>query len=101
MGARPEIRDESTERTGGRYSVGVGAQSTQVRPGRLVLAVAFALVLSIPFFWRLGDEEFHGDESHWISSGQEALALVTSGRLDDPLWREQFYLYSQPQVGKL
>lgn len=68
---------------------------------RLALRLVVALVLAVPFFWRLGDEEFHGDESHWISSGQEAFALITTGRLNDPLWREQFYLYSQPQLGKL
>ncbi len=74
-----------------RYSCGV----------RPALCLVLALALAIPCFWRLGDEEFHGDESHWTSSGQEAFYLVTTGRLNDPLWREQFYLYSQPQLGKL
>lgn len=68
---------------------------------RLALRLVCILALAVPFFWRLGAEEFHGDESHWISSGQEAFFLATTGRLNDPLWREQFYLYSQPQLGKL
>lgn len=59
------------------------------------------LLLALPFFWRLEAEEFHGDESHWISSGQQAYYLLTIGGLSDPQWREEFYLYSQPQVGKL
>lgn len=59
------------------------------------------LLLALPFFWRLDAEEFHGDESHWISSGQQAFYLLTVGRLTDPQWREEFYLYSQPQVGKV
>lgn len=59
------------------------------------------LLLAFPFFWRLDAEEFHGDESHWISSGQQAFYLLTTGRLTDPQWRAEFYLYSQPQVGKL
>jgi 4-amino-4-deoxy-L-arabinose transferase-like glycosyltransferase len=55
----------------------------------------------LPIFWRLGDEEFHGDESHWTTSGQQAFYLLASGRVFDPQWRDEFYLYSQPQVGKL
>ena len=60
-----------------------------------------ALALAVPFFWQLDREEFHGDESHWTSSGQQAFHLVASLRLDDPQWRDEFYFYSQPQVGKL
>ena len=59
------------------------------------------LTLAVPFFWRLEAEEFHGDESHWITSGQQAFHLFTSGQVAHPQWREEFYLYSQPQVGKL
>jgi 4-amino-4-deoxy-L-arabinose transferase-like glycosyltransferase len=62
---------------------------------------AIAAALALPFFWRLDAEEFHGDESHWTSSGRQAFFLATSGRLDDPQWRDEFYFYSQPQVGKL
>lgn len=61
----------------------------------------FALGLGLPFFWMLGAEEFHGDETHWISAGRQAFHLLASGRLADPEWREEFYLYSQPQVAKL
>jgi len=60
-----------------------------------------ALLLAVPFFWRLDQEEFHGDESHWTSSGQQAFHLASTGRLADPLWRDEFYFYSQPQIGKL
>jgi hypothetical protein len=63
--------------------------------------IVFALALGLPFLWRLDAEEFHGDESHWISSGQRAFHLLATGRWDDEEWREEFYLYSQPQVGKL
>jgi len=60
-----------------------------------------ALLLAVPFFWRLDQEEFHGDESHWTSSGQQAYYLATTGRVLDPQWRDEFYFYSQPQIGKL
>ncbi len=76
----------------GRYSSGVG---------RALRRLLFAALLAIPFFWRLDAEEFHGDESHWITSGQQAFFLVTSGRLGDAQWQDEFYFYSQPQVGKL
>ncbi|HEX2036963.1 MAG TPA: phospholipid carrier-dependent glycosyltransferase [Chloroflexota bacterium] len=71
------------------------------RPAPPWLAFLFALLLAVPFFWRLGDEEFHGDESHWVSSGQQAFFLLSHGQLDAAQWREDFYFYSQPQVGKL
>ena len=67
----------------------------------MAVRIAFGLILAVPFFWGLGGEEFHGDESHWVSSGRRAWWLVTSGRWGDEEWREQFYFYSQPQVGKL
>ena len=74
------------------------------RPARLLpflFALLFALLLALPFYWRLDAEEFHGDESHWISSGQQALALLSAGGWHDPQWREEFYFFSQPQVGKV
>jgi hypothetical protein len=71
-----------------------------VIPRRLPVLL-FAVALALPFLWRLDAEEFHGDESHWISSGQQALALLTAGRLGDRQWRDEFYFYSQPQVGKV
>jgi 4-amino-4-deoxy-L-arabinose transferase-like glycosyltransferase len=63
--------------------------------------VLFALALALPFFWRLDVEEFHGDEAHWISSGRQALHLVSSGQLSHPVWQQEFYFYSQPQIGKV
>jgi 4-amino-4-deoxy-L-arabinose transferase-like glycosyltransferase len=60
-----------------------------------------ALALAVPFIWRLDAEEFHGDEAHWITSGQQAVHLLAAGRFLDAQWREEFYLYSQPQIGKL
>ena len=63
--------------------------------------VLLALLLAVPFFWRLDAEEFHGDKSHWISSGQQALALLAAGDLDAAQWRDEFYFYSQPQLGKV
>lgn len=70
---------------------------------RFTLAWRFGLtlLLAVPFFWRLDAEEFHGDESHWISSGRQAFHLVVSGQLSNAQWQEEFYFYSQPQVGKL
>ena len=67
----------------------------------MLARLLLALALAIPFFWRLDAEEFHGDESHWLTSGRQAFYLLTSGRLWDAQWREEFYFYSQPQVGKL
>jgi hypothetical protein len=69
-------------------------------PG-LLLPLLFASLLALPFFWRLEAEEFHGDESHWISSGQQALALLAAGDASSPQWHEEFYFYSQPQLGKV
>jgi 4-amino-4-deoxy-L-arabinose transferase-like glycosyltransferase len=63
--------------------------------------VLLACALAVPFLWRLDAEEYHGDESHWISSGQHAFYLLTSGQARSADWKEQFYLSSQPQIGKL
>ena len=63
--------------------------------------IAVAAILAVPFFWGLGAEEFHGDESHWVSSGRRAWWLVTSGKWGERDWKDEFYFYSQPQVGKL
>ncbi|HEV2124829.1 MAG TPA: phospholipid carrier-dependent glycosyltransferase [Chloroflexota bacterium] len=67
----------------------------------LAWRIAFALLLAAPFFYRLDLEEFHGDESHWISSGRQAFHLFASGQFSNSQWQEEFYFYSQPQVGKL
>ena len=67
----------------------------------MLARIVFAALLALPFFWRLGTEEFHGDESHWISSGQQGFYLFTAGHFSEAQWRDEFYFYSQPQVGKL
>lgn len=67
----------------------------------MALVFLFAALLFIPYVWRLSDEEFHGDETHWLTSSQVAYSLVTSGAWDDPQWHTQFYFYTQPQIGKL
>ena len=61
----------------------------------------FALALLFPFVFDLTSEEFHGDESHWLTSSQLAFELFASREFNSDVWQEQFYLYSQPQVGKL
>jgi len=55
----------------------------------------------VPFLYRLDREEFHGDETHWMTSSQVAFDLLVAGDLANSKWREQFYLYTQPQVGKV
>ena len=80
----------ATFRRGARY-----ASSARVAHA----CVAFALLTIVLF--RLDGEEFHGDESHWVTSSQLAYDLIVSGDLDSPLWHDQFYLYTQPQLGKM
>lgn len=67
----------------------------------IALRCIVVLGLSVPFFWRLDAEEFHGDESHWTTAGQQAYYLVSTGQFSSPQWHEEFYFYSQPQIGKL
>lgn len=87
--------------SGSGHSAHADQQSVRQTRVRWLAALLLALGLAVPFFWALDAEEFHGDESHWISSGQQAFHFVREGRLTDPEWQEEFYFYSQPQVGKL
>lgn len=67
---------------------------------RTVVVIAIGLVLAFPYFFAIGAEEFHGDETHWTMSSQEAFRLVRSGELFDAEWTDEFYFRTQPQVGK-
>ncbi|NDF40500.1 MAG: hypothetical protein EB140_16450, partial [Proteobacteria bacterium] len=51
--------------------------------GRAVLIFVIGSTLAFPYFSALGAEEFHGDETHWTTSSQEAFRLVSSGELFD------------------
>jgi hypothetical protein len=68
--------------------------------GRAVLIFVIGIILAFPYFSALGAEEFHGDETHWTTSSQEAFRLVSSGELFDAEWTDEFYFRTQPQVGK-
>ena len=68
---------------------------------RTVVPIVIGFVLAFPYFFDLGAEEFHGDETHWTTSSQEAYRLVGFGELFDTEWTDEFYFRSQPQVGKL
>ena len=68
--------------------------------GRAVLIFVIGIILAFPYFSALGAEEFHGDETHWTTSSQEAFRLVRSGELFDAEWTDEFYFRTQPQVGK-
>jgi 4-amino-4-deoxy-L-arabinose transferase-like glycosyltransferase len=63
--------------------------------------VVVALTLLFPFAYDLHREEFHGDESHWLTSSQLAFELFATGDITSDEWHDQFYLYTQPQVGKV
>ena len=65
-----------------------------------VYFVVTGLTLAFPYFYALGAEEFHGDETHWTTSSQEAFSLVRAGELFDDAWTGEFYFRTQPQVGK-
>ena len=75
----------------------IARYATVARVAHLVIAVVLLTVAVSD----LEGEEFHGDESHWATSSQLAYNLIISGDLESPLWHDQFYLYSQPQLGKL
>jgi hypothetical protein len=80
-------------------SIGLGARNRALLLG--IASVVMAAVMLVPFLHRLEREEFHGDETHWMTSSQVAFALVAAGDVANAKWREQFYLYTQPQVGKM
>lgn len=74
--------------------------SPQSASSRTAATIVIGLFLAFPYFFALGAEEFHGDETHWTTSSQEAFRLVRSGELFDAEWTDEFYFRTQPQVGK-
>ncbi len=92
---------ENAAKCGGlqRDTAEVGARHRALLRGFASLVTA--IVMLVPFLYRLDREEFHGDETHWMTSSQVAFDLLVAGDLANSKWREQFYLYTQPQVGKV
>jgi hypothetical protein len=89
----------TTVRTHARVKVGASLAALRVVGGRVAWLLV-VLTLLTPFVFGLEREAFHGDESHWLTSSQLAYALIASGDVSSDTWRNQFYLYTQPQIGK-